>query len=164
MDGKICNMCERRREGRLWTQDVLIGRRSPTECAQFFDMDVDDVMEHVNDHEFLTEEERVIYQSQDFYVKELANLYAQVDQWLKYVTRSSEIERHDIDMGIKLTREIRQMIVTLAEFQGRLERGGSSAARLDNIEQKYFKLTSELSTRLCSQCQAEVLTIIRELQ
>ncbi len=159
-----CKMCERKKDGTTWTRDILLGVKTPAQAAEYFDMTVQEVTTHVNDHEFLLEDERSIYESKDFYVRELARLYALAKDWLTYVTDAREISKDQIDLGIKLSKEIRATITALAEFQGRLDKGGNVVAKMEHIEAKYIKLTTKIVTEVCPECQQKILTVIESMK
>ena len=95
-------------------------------------MSVEAVNDHVAEHEYMTGDERLIYESKDFYVRELAKIFNMLQSWLNYVIGADVISKQDLDMGIKLSREVRETIVKLAEFQGRLDKSAGTTEK--NIE------------------------------
>ncbi len=159
-----CQMCEERREGAKWTKDILMGLKSPKEAAVHFGMSVEQVNDHVNDHVYMTNDERLIYESKDFYVRELAKIYNMLQDWMQYVIGADTITKQDLDMGIKLSREVRETIVKLAEFQGRLDKSAGATEKMLKLERQYIKLTSDIVAGVCPECQLKVLDVIHDLE
>jgi hypothetical protein len=66
-------------------------------------------------------------------------------------------------LGIKLAREVRLTLESLAEFQGRLNRGGGDTTiKLTQINIKYMKLTQALMTEVCEECRPKIIEILDE--
>ncbi len=159
-----CPMCVKQREGKKWTRDILMGLKSPREAADYFGMDVEQVNDHVSEHEYMTGDERLIYESKDFYVRELAKIFQMLQEWLNYVVGAENISKKDLDLGIKLSREVRETIVKLAEFQGRLDSSRGVTERMLMMEKKYLELTSVIVSKVCSECQLHVIEAIQDLK
>lgn len=159
-----CPMCVEKRDGAKWTRDILMGLVTPKDAAVHFGMDVEQVTDHVNDHVFMTNDERLIYESKDFYVRELAKIYNMLQDWLKYVIGADYITKQDLDMGIKLSREVRETVVKLAEFQGRLDKTAGTTEKVLKMEKQYIMLTSKIVAGVCPECQQIVLEAIQDLK
>jgi len=159
-----CPMCENVKDGKKWTRDILMGLKSPKEAADQFGMSIEAVNDHVAEHEYMTGDERLIYESKDFYVRELAKIFNMLQSWLNYVIGADAISKQDLDMGIKLSREVRETIVKLAEFQGRLDKSAGTTEKILRMEKKYLELTSVIMTKVCPECQQKVIEAIQDLK
>ncbi|MDD4471644.1 MAG: hypothetical protein PHT97_10875 [Methanoculleus sp.] len=159
-----CVMCDREQEGRKWKRDILMGLKTPRDAANYFNMDIEQVNDHLAEHDYMTDDEKLLYESKDFYVRELAKIYTMLQDWLKYVIGAETISKQDIDIGLKLTREVRETVVKLAEFQGRLDKSAGSVEKMLRMEKKYIVLTSEIVAKVCPECQLKVLEVIHDLK
>ena len=61
------------------------GIEEPERGADQFGMSIEAVNDHVAEHEYMTGDERLIYESKDFYVRELAKIFNMLQSWLNYV-------------------------------------------------------------------------------
>ena len=141
-----------------------MGLKSPKEAANQFGMSVEAVNDHVAEHEYMTSDERLIYESKDFYVRELAKIFNMLQNWLNYVIGADVISKQDLNMGIKLSREVRETIVKLAEFQGRLDKSAGTTEKILKMEKKYLEVSSVIMTKVCPECQLKVIEAIQDLK
>ena len=139
----------------------LMGLKSLKGLADQFGMSIEVVNDHVEEHEYMTGDERLIYESKDFYVRELAKIFNMLQSWLNYVIGADAISKQDLDMGIKLSREVRETIVKLAEFQGRLDKSAGTTEKILKMEKKYLELTSVIMMKVCPECQQKVIELFK---
>jgi len=153
-----CPLCDAGIIGRMWSRDIILARKTAHEAAMFFKCDAATVMRHVNDHELVVDEEGVV-DSPDFYMRKLGKLLKTLDDWVNYVTGRAP-DPTTINLGIKLSREIRATLETLAVFQGRLGGQTQVNVQIDNMNMKYLQLTQIIQEKVCDQCRARILEVI----
>ena len=158
---KGCPICESGTVGRTWSRDVIMGRKSSNEMADYFGVSHQDVMVHLNTHELVVDEEKGVYESPDFYMNELLRLLKMLKDWLKFTVENGKTDKFTIDSGTKLAREVRMTLESLAQFQGRLDR--SSSVNITQINMKYMQLTSMLmSAEVCPACRQKIIAVLDE--
>ena len=156
---KGCSICDSGEEGRSWSRDVIMGKKSSREMAEYFRVDHSSVMDHLNTHELVINEETGVYESPDFYMNELLRLLKQLKDWMKLVIMDEKrVDKNTIDAGTKLTREIRLTLESLAQFQGRLDK--TSTVQLTQINMKYLQLTTVLLSEVCDECRGKIIRVL----
>lgn len=158
-----CNMCQAGEIGRLWSRDIILGRKSPQEAALHFNMNVSDVMAHINSHEIVVDEEGGDYESPDFYINEVLKSLKAVKDWMTY-TQLSSSKNKDVDTFIKLNKELRETIKCLGEFHGRLSNSSSVTVNIEALNQRYLMITNILNTEVCPECRLKVLKALEEIE
>jgi hypothetical protein len=159
-----CNMCKAGEIGRIWSKDIILGRKSPQEAAVQFTMSVAEVMDHINTHEIIIDEEGGNYESPDFYINEVLKSLKAVKDWMTYCQLSSSKKKEDIDLFIKLNKELRETIKCLGEFHGRLGSKGSVTINIETLNQRYLAITNILNTEVCPECRLKVLKALEEIE
>lgn len=155
-----CPICQAGAYGRTVSRDIILGRKSPHEAALRFKMTIEEVMVHVNDHEIIIDEDTGNCESPDFYMNKLLKLLKTFEDWLNYEIMSGGIDKQKVDLGIKLGREIRLTLESLAQFQGRLERGGSANIQIQQINMKYLQLTQVIASEVCDRCRPKLMAVL----
>jgi hypothetical protein len=158
-----CPLCECGSVGRNWSRDITLGKKSDVDAAVFFNMTPAEVQEHLDKHEIVVDEETGDYNSPDFYMNKLLKLLKMLEDWLQYQILDGGLDKTKVELGIKLAREVRLTLESLAEFQGRLNRGGGDTTiKLTQINIKYMKLTQALMTEVCEECRPKIIEILDE--
>ena len=172
-----CNLCARGVEGQEWTDAVVLGRKTPSQCATHFHTDISTVMEHIYEHTVLnivTDEDRAAAKgapgadpglvSMDFYTTEIMQILAYLKRYSKALSVHQSTSTKDIDIALKVMRELRLTIESLAEFQGRIDTKSHTTINIDNMNMKFLSITNVIRTRLCPKCRQEMLTAIAEIE
>lgn len=158
----MCKLCEAGEVGRIWTQDLLTGKKNVHEAALFFKVGQSEVLEHMNTHDFKDPE--VVEESPDFYIRELNKIFRLQKDWIAYCMQANTLTRQDIDILIKLSKETRETLKTLGEFEGRLNKQPQVNVNIALINQRYQALEKFIMTELCDECQVKVIDLTEHLK
>lgn len=160
-----CKICAAKSVGHIWTRDIYNGSKSYQDAAHFFNIPIDDVMEHCNTHELIIDTTKCRdVNDPDFYMDELLSLLDMFKDWLQYCITSEHMTKSDLDMATKLGKEIRETIKTLGEFQGKLQRGSTINVNVDVINQRYMMITNMLMTEVCDECRLKVINLMDNME
>lgn len=159
-----CKMCLAGEVGRLWSKDIILGRKSPTEAMAMFTMPMHDVMEHVNKHEIVIDEDGGTYESPDFYINEILKSLKMLKDWMNYCSLSSSKKKEDVELFIKLNKEIRETLKCLGEFHGRIGNQSNVTVNIALLNQKYLALTNILQTEVCPECRLKVIEAMETIE
>ena len=171
-----CNICRAGMEGDEWTDAVVLGKKTPSQAAHKFGMSVEDVMMHIYEHSIMncvTDEDRAAAQgrvgeepgliSMDFYTTELMQILAYLKRYSRGLSIHQSSSTRDVELAIKIMRELRLTIESFAEFQGRIDTKSHTTINIDNMNMKFLSITNVIRTKLCPKCRQEMLTAITEL-
>ena len=171
-----CNICRAGMEGQEWTDAVILGKKTPSQCATYFLMNVDGVMEHIYEHTVLnivTDEDRAAAHglpgeapgliSMDFYTTEIMQILAYLKRYSRGLSIHQSSSTKDVEVALKIMRELRLTIESLAEFQGRIDTKSHTTINIDNMNMKFLSITNVIRTRLCPKCRQEMLAAITEV-
>mgnify|MGYP007088118007 CR=1 FL=1 len=158
-----CKMCQAGEMGRLWSKDIIIGHKSPQEAAVMFTMTVSEVMEHINSHEIVIDEDAGTYESPDFYINEVLKSLKAVKDWLSYCQLSSSKKKEDFEMFIKLNKELRDTLKCLGEFHGRYGSANNATINIEALNQRYVMITNLLNTEVCPECRLKVIKAVEQM-
>ena len=156
-------MCEAGQFGNMWTRMVFTGEKSLEEAAKMFQMEPTDVMEHVNDHEIrkvTTDTGEEEYESDDFYLSKLLQTMKYLMAWVEFVGKGEDVNKSAVDMLTKLTKESRETVKTIAEFQGRRDTV-TTKIQIDSMETKVLNLTNVLLQEACPTCKAKMMEVLQ---
>jgi len=152
-----CPLCKVGYIGGAATRAILTGRKSPYEIAAQYGMDIEDVMEHVNKHEIVLKQDSADrYRSPDWYLNEMLGLFNILRDWVDYLMEQpKDLDPKKISSLTTLTKEIRAVIVELANLQGRIQKGEIYVDKMqvNNIAM----LTDVLLEEVCDECRPKVI-------
>lgn len=157
-----CLLCKAGYIGGAATRAILTGRKSPFEIAAQYGMDVEDVMEHVNKHEIVLKQDSVgRYQSPDWYLNEMLGLFNVLRDWIDYLMEQpKDLDSRKISSLTTLTKEIRAVIVELANLQGRIQKG---EIHVDKMQVNNIAiLTDVLLEEVCDECRPRVIEALEK--
>lgn len=100
--------------------------------------------------------------SLDFYSNEIMQILAHLKKWSRALSIHQSSSTKDIDVGLKVMRELRLTVESLAEFQGRLASKSHTTINVDSINMKYMSMTNVIRTELCPTCRQKMLAAISE--
>jgi hypothetical protein len=155
-------MCDAGEVGRLWSKWIIMGSKTAQETAFQFKMLPAEVMDHVNHHEIKVDEEKGIYESPDLLMNELLKILKQLKDWMNYIS-SIDYDKDDIDTFVKLTKELRETVKVMGEFQGKYSKGNSVNVNVAMINQRYEQFTYLLMDEVCEDCRLKVLNLMEHL-
>lgn len=171
-----CLLCAAGVEGNEWVDAVVLGKKTPSQCATHFGISVNDVMEHIYEHTVLniaSDEDRAAHNgrpgedpgliSMDFYTTEIMQILAYLKRYSRALSIHQSTGTKDVEIAIKVMRELRLTIESLAEFQGRIDTKSHTTINIDNMNMKFLSITNVIRTRLCPKCRQEMLAAITEV-
>lgn len=159
-----CKLCQAGEIGRLWSKDIILGRKSPQEAMAAFEMQREDVLEHINNHEIITNDTTGNYESPDFYINEILKSLKMLKDWMNYCSLNSSKKKEDVELFIKLNKEIRETLKCLGEFHGRIGNSTSTTVNIAVLNQKYMMLTNVLQTEVCPECRLKVIEAMEQIE
>lgn len=186
-----CALCHNVTEGQEWVDLVIMGKKTPSQAAHHFGVTVDAVMEHIYEHTIMgmiTDENRTPPRdpgdapgttigakgavgeaiaedgsiSLDFYSNEIMHILAHLKRWARSLALHQASSTRDIDTGLKVMRELRLTVESLAEFQGRLasHKISNMTVNIDTMNMRYMNITNAIRTELCPTCRQKMLEVI----
>jgi hypothetical protein len=157
MERDSCELCRAGNYGAAFSKDVILGRKTPLQVAQCFPpMSEADVMEHVNKHQLVINEETGEYSSPDYYLQKLATLMKQLDAWMKYAVEMNP-SSENIKLGLQVVKETRGTLDQLAEMQGRKDSGRNVNVQIENMNVRYQQLTNIILQEVCGDCRNRII-------
>ncbi|MCK9577250.1 MAG: hypothetical protein M0R51_15200 [Clostridia bacterium] len=162
MTGK-CRICDAGTIGRSWSKDLLLGRKTILEASIFFDCTQDDVLDHINNHEIVLDRASGDYESPDFYMNELLTLFNLMKDWVNLVLQSEKLDSRDMELGLKLSKETREILKLLSEFHGN-SKDKDVNVNIELINMKYMQITNFITQELCPECQLKVINLMDQIE
>ena len=169
-------MCRSGMDGQEWTDAVILGKKTPSQCANHFMMSIEAVMEHIYEHTILeiadpNDKAAAVgapgvdpgLVSMDFYTTEIMQILAYLKRYSRGLSIHQSSSTKDVELALKIMRELRLTIESLAEFQGRIASRTSTTVNIDNMNMKFMSITNVIRTRLCPSCRQEMLAAIAEV-
>lgn len=162
--GHKCNICLAGEVGRTWTKDLVLNDKEIHEACAFFKMTPEDVQDHIDTHDFEEMEDPAVLDDPEYYDRELLKLFRLFKDWMKYCITNGNPTKADVDLAMKLGKEMRETIKTLGEFRGKLNRNSSVNVNVAIINQKYMALTKALTTEVCPECRLKVINLLDSME
>jgi endonuclease III-like uncharacterized protein len=151
----MCELCDAGDVGKLWTKELHLGKKNVHEAALFFKTGQNEVLDHINNHDEPDEPEEE--DSSDFYIRELKRLFKLQKDWIEYCIQSRDLQRQDIETLIKLSKETRETIRSIGEFEGRLNKQPQVSVNIAIINKQYDQMKRIFETELCEECKVRVI-------
>lgn len=163
-----CPLCDAGDVGRIWSKDILTGRKNIQEAALFFKTTSSIVQQHIYEH---YKPDTVVVddscdpavESEDFYLRELHRLLKQLKDWTNYCVKATDMSNRDIETMLKLVKETRDTIKVLGEFEGRINKQAQIQVNIAMINQRYDLIQKFLLTEACDECKIKVIDLMDEL-
>lgn len=158
-----CRICSSGEIGRLWTRDVLLGRKNLFDMSKHFDCTQEESMDHVNNHEIIIDDSGD-YDSPDFYIGKLLKILKTLEDMVSYdMIMNTNMKNQDKEITIKVLKECRETLKSLGEFQGRLSSNKDVTINIAQINQNYKQITNMLITEVCPECRLKVINMLDQL-
>lgn len=155
-----CNICNCGDIGVKWTKELRMGSKSLRAAGIEFTMTPDEVFDHVKNH-VLPENDSTslvsLLDDPNFFYNELLTLFRNLKDWLTFTMETERWDKSNMDMGIKLIREIRETLKFIAELQGKLNKGDTYHQQFLQIQGDLNLLMGTVLNKMCPTCQQEVL-------
>lgn len=161
-----CNICNSGKYGAKWTAELKMGTKKVSAAAVEFNMTVEDVLTHINDHSVPEEDVNLeeLLNDPNFYYRELLMLHVRLKDWMSFMMETEEFGTANIDRGIKLIKEVRETLKLLAELQGKLNKGTTTTynQQIVVVQDEIKALRTGVLERCCPECQMELLNMFSE--
>jgi hypothetical protein len=154
-----CPMCVAGHLGAAWSRNIILGKTAPVEIAQLLSMTTNEVMEHVNDHQIVFDEETEEYSSPDWYLNRLIKMIKTMDGWMTLFTETSK-DKEAIKIGLQVIKETRATLLDMAELQGRVDRGKNVNVQIETMNVRYQQLTNVILQEVCDGCRARIIQLL----
>lgn len=158
--GHKCNICLAGEVGREWTKDLILCDKQIPEASAFFKMSPEEVKDHIDNHEFEADEDVDALNDPEYFDRELLKLFRLFKDWMKYCISQGNPTKADVDLAVKLGKEMRDTIKTMGEFRGKLNRPNNVNVNVEIINQRYVALTQALTTEVCPECRQKVINLL----
>lgn len=162
-----CNICNSPAAINVaWTKDLNMRKKRIQDACVEFRMTPKQVIEHLETHAIpeVEPEKEIdiieIMESPEFLYKELYSLFTSVKSWLEFTMENERLDRTTIDMGIKLTREIRDTLKFIAELQGKINKGNVYQVQYNQIHGDFNALIGVILNVLDNENQQKILKVI----
>lgn len=102
--------------------------------------------------------------SMDIYTTEIMQILAYLKRYARALSIQQSTSARDIDIALKIMRELRLTIESLAEFQGRISSKSHTTINIESMNMRLLSITNVIRTRLCPKCRQEMLAAITEVE
>lgn len=163
MDCKICNSGP---IGSKWTAELNLNIRKPKDAALFFQISIDDVLEHLNSHKMEYEDVNLaeLLDDPNFFYQELLMIHIKLKDWLSFIIESEDLSPSTINTLTKLVKENRDTLKLIAELQGKLNRGNTYQNQFIQIQGDFQMFTSSVLENTCPACQQKLFQVMKDKQ
>lgn len=156
---QACPVCKAGQLGFTRTQAMLLGKTTAMDVATELGCTREDVMRHINEQHEIQMDVNGDFRSPDFYLDKLLDQYNSLQKWTDYVLElvkgANDINPQKINMLVQLSREIRETIKTLGEFQGR--KSQQDTVYVQKMEKQVEQMTYIVLEETCPVCRQKVL-------
>ncbi len=160
-----CKVCASGQLGFTRVQQVLLGKATADDVAKELGCTKEDIMKHINDMHDI-QQIKGQFCSPDFYLDKLLRQYTNLQNWTDYVLElvkgANDIDPRKVHMLIQLSREIRETINTLGEFQGR--KAQQNNVYVQQLEKQVEQMTYIVLEETCPVCQQKVQMAMANIQ
>jgi hypothetical protein len=159
-----CNLCNAGNYGARWTAELNLGTKKVSNAAIEFNMTVEEVLTHINEHESKTETVDVIelLNDPDFIKREVIMMHIRLKEWLAFMMEAEEFGTHNMDRGMKLLKETRETLKLLAELEGKFSRGNQFQVKYIEAQNDLRMVTSAIVENACPHCRSLLIGKIKE--
>lgn len=159
-----CNLCNSGQYGARWTAELKLGTKKVSSAAVEFNMSIEDVLDHINNHDTPTENVNLceLLEDPQFFYRELLMLHVRLKDWMAFMMETEEFGVANIDRGIKLIKEIRETLKLLAELQGKLNKGDTYHQQFIQIQGDMKIFRNSVLELVCPDCRKEILRAMQE--
>jgi len=149
----MCKICSAGMVGAKWTIDVMHGRKTLKEMAEYFGVNMDEAWEHVNMHQV---PEDMMLREDDDTAKRFEKLIRLLEDWVDMVAMRGQPDPSNVKSLTALVRELRQAMMDYAEFQGKIQRG-QVVLQVQQVQQKVQELTMVVLEEVCDGCRERIV-------
>ena len=165
-----CNICNTPHSGKQWDTELKLGTKQPRDAALFFNMTIDEVLEHLETHVMpesneVSEFELMINDPQ-YILKEAAKIVIRLRDWIDFLTETEDLSPQSISQSAKLVKETRETLKFIAELQGKFNKGNTYQQQFIQIQGDYNQFTQSVLEVVSKypNCQKELLSTMKLLK
>lgn len=157
-----CPICNSGSIGIKWIRDYYqTNKVTISDLCEYFHMTEEEVREHLNSHDIVVVNDDIDgkrkLSSPDFILNELSTLYTAVYDCFNDI-RNNETDSIKIDQITRLTKELRETIKQITDYQGKTGYKSESETKIINVEGNFNVLMNMISGgALCPACQRKLL-------
>ena len=159
-----CNICNAGTYGARWTTELNLGIKKVSNAAVEFNMSVDEVLTHINEHKCETGTVDVIelLNDPDFIKREVIMMHIRLKEWLQFMMEAEEFGTHNMDRGMKLMKETRETLKLLADLEGKFDRDGQFQTKYLESQENLRIITGAIVENACPHCKSLLIGKIRD--
>jgi len=147
--------------GLKWTVDVLEGRKTVKQMAEFFGVTVNEAWEHVEQH-VTADQLREWGRGDDQFVSKMQKMVQVLEDYVDLLAADLSPDVGRIKALTAVVRELRGTLMDYAELVGRIQRG-QVIVQVQQIEQKVQQLTMVVLEEVCPECRERILKRLEEV-
>jgi hypothetical protein len=159
-----CNICNAGNYGARWSAELNLGVKKVSNAAIEFNMSVEDVLIHINEHDCKQEAVDVmdLLNDPDFIKREVIMMHIRLKEWLAFMMEAEEFGTHNMDRGMKLMKETRETLKLLAELEGKFSRGDTFKLKYIEAQENLRLVTASIVENACPVCRPTLISNIKE--
>ena len=147
--------------GIKWSIDVIEGRKSIKQMAEFFGVSMDEAWEHVNQH-LSPEKLKQWTEGDDEFAGKMKKIIEILEDYVDLLASDFQPDVQKIRALTQVVRELRGALMDYAELIGRIQRG-QVIVQVQQIEQKVQQLTMVVLEEVCPECRERILQRLEEV-
>ncbi len=159
-----CNLCNAGQYGARWTAELKLGTKKVSNAAVEFNMTVEEVLTHINEHEMKTNMVDVVdlLKDPDFIKREVIVMHIRLKEWLEFMMEAEEFGTHNMDRGIKLMKENRETLKLLADLEGKFNHSNIYQQKYLESQAQIKMLTNVIMENACPECRRNLIGKVKE--
>lgn len=159
-----CNICNAGQYGARWTAELKLGTKKVSNAAVEFNMSIEDVLTHINEHNMPTEMVDVVdlLKDPDFIKREVIVMHIRLKEWLEFMMEQEEFGVHNMDRGLKLMKENRETLKLLGDLEGKFNTSNIFQEKYVKSQDEIKMLTNAIMEMSCPECKKKLIGKIKE--
>jgi len=158
-----CNICNTPHTGKQWDTELKLGTKQPRDAALFFNMTIDEVLEHLETHVMPeiseSSELELMVNDPQYLLKKAAKIVMRLDDWTDFLTETEDLSPQSISQSAKLVKETRETLKFIAELQGKFNKGDTYHQQFVQIQGDYNQFTNNVLASVCPSCRKKLAAL-----
>lgn len=159
---KECRICKAGMLGIKWSLDVVEGKKSAKQMAEFFGVTVEEVWRHVEEH-LRPEEVRRWVEEDDEIMGKMRKIVRVLEDYVDLLADAYEPDVGKIRALTGVVKELRSALMDYAELAGRIQRG-QIVVQVQQVEKRVQELTMVVLEECCEECRERILRRLEAFQ
>lgn len=164
-----CKICDDKKEGLEWTKNLISGKVRPIDVALHYGMDINEVIDHKENHDINTAlvhvqkfSEKI--QDPDYLYDKVGDIINRIEKWIDLTIDMNDDDPRTIDRGTKLIKEMRETLKLVFELEGKFNKGDTYHQQFIQIQGDYNQFTGMVLDTACPSCQKKIMEKIHNLK